>query len=133
MGGRSMRGASTIAPVAAAVTLGACHLGPDYRHPETATPAGWREGDAAQVAQWPAPDWWQGFGSTELNALLADAQGANADLAAAAARANEAAAQSRTAGAPPLPSNEATGGPARRQATSHVWQHISCRDALAPA
>src|SRR5712692_6118541 len=97
MSGRSMRGASTIALVAAAVTLGACHLGPDYRHPETATPAGWREGDAAQGAQWPAPDWWQGFGSTELNALMAEAQRANADLGAAAARVKEADAQARIA------------------------------------
>jgi len=118
MSGRSMRGASTIALVAAAVTLGACHLGPDYRHPETATPAGWREGDAAQGAQWPAPDWWQGFGSTELNALMAEAQRANADLGAAAARVKEADAQARIAGAPLLPSIEATGGPATQQITS---------------
>src|SRR5258708_12435692 len=104
MSGRSMRGASTIALVGAAVTLGACHLGPDYRHPETATPAGWREGDAAQVAQWPAPDWWQGFGSTELNALMAEAQRANADLGAAAPPAREPHPQARTPGPPLLPS-----------------------------
>lgn len=110
-----MRGPSTIALVAATVTLGACHLGPDYRHPETATPAGWREGDAAQAAQWPAPDWWQGFGSTELNGLMAEAQRANADLGAAVARVKEADAQARIAGAPLLPSIEATGGAATQQ------------------
>src|SRR5260370_434035 len=98
MSGRPMRGARAIALVAAAVTLGACHLGPDYRHPETATPAAWRERDAAQGAQWPAPDWWQGFGSTELNALMAETQRAHAHLGAAAARVKGADAQARTLG-----------------------------------
>src|SRR5260221_12829544 len=112
VGGGETRGPRPLALVHAAVTLRACHIGPDYRHPETATPDGWREGDAAQVAQWPAPDWWQGFGSTELNALMAEAQRANADLGAAAARGREADAQARIAGAPLLPSIAATGGAA---------------------
>lgn len=117
MSRHSMRGAGAIA-LAAAATVGACNIGPDYRHPETATPAGWREGDPAQGAQWPAPDWWQEFGSTELNALMAEAQRANADLGAAAARVKEADAQTRIAGAPLLPLIEATGGPATQQVTS---------------
>src|SRR5260221_12557021 len=114
MSGRSMRGPSTIALVAAAVTLGACHLGPDYRHPETATPAGWREGDAAQVAQWPAPDWWQGFGSTELNALMAEAQRATANLGSRAARAREFDGRARPAGGPSQTPARARGAGERR-------------------
>lgn len=35
---------------------------------------------------WPKPDWWKGFGSPELDGLIADAQNNNLDLAAAAAR-----------------------------------------------
>lgn len=101
-----------------ALTLGACNLGPDYRHPETATPAQWREGDAAQGAQWPALDWWQGFGSSELDALMAEAQDANADLGAAVARVKEADAQARIAGAPLLPSIDFTGGPATQRVST---------------
>src|SRR5258708_15872967 len=49
---------------------------------------------------------------------MAEAQRANADLGAAAARVKEADAQARIAGAPLLPSIEATGGPATQQITS---------------
>ena len=43
---------------------------------------------------WPKADWWQGFGSQDLAALVAQAQQGNRDLAAAAARVMQAEAQS---------------------------------------
>jgi NodT family efflux transporter outer membrane factor (OMF) lipoprotein len=52
---------------------------------------------------WPAPEWWSGFNSRELNALVADAQRANPDLGAAAARVAQADAQVRIAGATLIP------------------------------
>jgi len=108
---------STIAAIIflAVGSLGGCDLGPDYKRPDVATPGGWREGDAGGNVAWPAADWWQGFGSAELNGLITTAQQANADLGAAVARVKEADAQARIAGAPLLPSIEASGGPSTQR------------------
>src|SRR5271168_4288881 len=70
--------------------LAGCDLGPDYEHPTTETPAGWRERDQPAGAAWPAADWWKGFGSPELDALMARAQTENPDLGAAVARVKQA-------------------------------------------
>ena len=52
------------------------------------------EGAGAETRPiWPAPAWWQAFGSEELSALIVAAQAGNRDLAVAAARAAEARAQ----------------------------------------
>jgi outer membrane protein, multidrug efflux system len=100
-------------PAALASLLVACGVGPAYRKPDIATPTAFRE--AVPAAQpWPASDWWQGFGSSELDQLIQEAQRANDDLAAAIARVREADAQVRIAGAPLLPTLDA-GGTAVRQ------------------
>jgi multidrug efflux system outer membrane protein len=99
----------------AAAALGGCDLGPDYKRPDTETPGGWREGNTAANVAWPAADWWQGFGSAELNELMATAQQANADLGAAIARVKQADAQLRIAGAALLPSVQANASPSRQQ------------------
>lgn len=65
---------------------------------------------------WPASQWWQGFKSPQLDDLMAEAQKANDDLAAAVARVREADAQVRIAGAPLFPSLEATGTGTRERA-----------------
>ncbi len=57
----------------------------------------------------PTLDWWRGFRSTELTALMEEAQKVNLDIAAAVARFIQADAQARVAGAPLLPSLS-TGG-----------------------
>ena len=61
------------------------------------------EQTSANAAIWPAPDWWQGFGSGELTALETTAQGANLDIAQAAARLRQADARARAAGAALMP------------------------------
>ena len=86
------------------VLLAACSLGPDYKQPQTPSPAAWRNPPAQSADLWPSRDWWQGFGSQKLDGYIADAQSANTDLAAAMARVREADAQARIAGAPLLPS-----------------------------
>ena len=86
------------------VLLAACNLGPDYKAPETPSAQAWRNQPASESELWPSQDWWQGFGSPQLNGYIADAQNANTDLAAAMARMREADAQARIAGAPLLPS-----------------------------
>jgi multidrug efflux system outer membrane protein len=98
-----------VATVAMATSvLSGCDLGPDYQHPVTALPAGWREASPASQAVWPAEDWWRGFGSTQLNAFIAKAEAQNFDIAAAIARIREADAEARIAGAALLPSVTAT-------------------------
>lgn len=89
--------------------VAACSLGPRYRQPPADIPAAFVASAAGAQAAWPAPDWWQGFGSPELDALIAQSRSANEDLAAAAARIVQADAQVRISGAPLLPSLIAQG------------------------
>jgi NodT family efflux transporter outer membrane factor (OMF) lipoprotein len=96
--------------------LSACGLlGPHYKRPDIPPPAVWHNAPEGEpVAAWPSAQWWQGFNSTALNDLIAQAQSANDDVAAAIARIQEADAQVRIAGAPLLPSLDA-GAQATRQ------------------
>ena len=84
--------------------LGGCHLGPDYRKPDSAIPATWQQAPPGTMAAWPSPDWWRAFGSPQLDDLMNRARAGNLDLLAAAARVRQADAQARVAGAPLLPS-----------------------------
>ena len=58
----------------------ACSLGPSYRRPDVPLPAAWITSPADPQAVAPESDWWRGFGSTQLNDLIAQAQRANDDL-----------------------------------------------------
>jgi multidrug efflux system outer membrane protein len=97
------------------LALDGCSVGPTYRHPDLAPPSAWRN-SAPAAPQWPAADWWQGFGSTQLNDFMAQAKLANDDIAAAIARVREADAQVRIAGSALLPSVN-LGAAANRQRT----------------
>jgi NodT family efflux transporter outer membrane factor (OMF) lipoprotein len=66
-------------------------------------PPNYRAGGGKSAVALPAPDWWRGFRSRELTALVERAQIANFDIAAAVARIEQADAQTRIAGAPLLP------------------------------
>ncbi len=101
---------------AAAVLLASCSLGPRYQRPDVAPPSRWVSADAAAGAGWPSAEWWNGFGSTELSALLDQARRTNDDLGAAIARVREADAQRRIAGASLLPSLGAGGTALRERA-----------------
>lgn len=89
--------------LAAICALCACNLGPDYHRPDISPPAAWRENATGGSAQWPAADWWRGFGSPELDTLIDEARRSNNDLAAAIARVREADALATVAGAALLP------------------------------
>jgi outer membrane protein, multidrug efflux system len=85
--------------------LAACSVGPAYKRPDIPVPTQWHDPVADNASSaWPASDWWHGFGSERLDALIEEAQRSNDDLAAAVARVEEADAQARIAGAPLLPS-----------------------------
>ena len=73
------------------------------RHPRGVAPT-----PASATAAWPTDDWWTGFGSPELNALIDLARKQNFDIAAAIARVRQADAQVRIAGAPLLPTLNGT-------------------------
>jgi multidrug efflux system outer membrane protein len=91
---------------AALPLLAACTLGPHYRRPDIPPPAAWVTPSDTSATEWPTGGWWRGFGSEDLNGLIAQAEHANDDLRAAIARIHQADAQRRIAGAPLLPSLE---------------------------
>ena len=72
--------------------------------PATIAPA-----HGAAEAALPALDWWRGFGSRELTAVVEQGQVANFDIAIAIAQIKQADAQARIAGAPLLPSIDLNG------------------------
>ncbi len=90
--------AGAIALIAGATLLGAC---------ATPVPQALKPGDVPQTfdgptvagAAEPGADWWGGFGDDELTGLVADARANNRDLAAAAARLDQARAGVPIAGA----------------------------------
>ncbi len=101
---------------ALAVLLAGCNLGPHYKQPALEIPPAFRATPVSATQAWPSPDWWRGFGSPELDDLIAEARGYNQNLAAAIARVLQADAQVRISGAPLLPSVSASG--------SGSWQHF---------
>ena len=66
-------------------------------------PKSYRNAPAVPLKPRPPLDWWRGFRSAELTALIEEAQTANFDIAAAMARIIQADAQSKLAGAALLP------------------------------
>jgi outer membrane protein, multidrug efflux system len=76
-------------------------------------PPTYREASGKPRAARPAPDWWRGFRSGELTALVERAHLANLDIAAAVARIEQADASTRIAGAPLLPAIEFDGSVTR--------------------
>ncbi|MEE4464760.1 TolC family protein, partial [Azotobacter chroococcum] len=67
-----------------------------------AIPAQWQHPPAAP-ARMPDADWWQSFGSVELDRLIRQARASSHDLAAALARLRQARATATVEGAPVLP------------------------------
>lgn len=80
------------------MVLGGCSLGPAFEAPQAEVPAAYRAGGPA-AALWPSGTWWRGFGSAELDGLIADARANSPDIQAAVARVRQAEASLRLAGA----------------------------------
>ncbi|HTB84578.1 MAG TPA: multidrug efflux RND transporter permease subunit [Candidatus Sulfotelmatobacter sp.] len=85
-------------------------IGPDYHAPTNSAPAQYK---SSETGNWkigtplegvPKGNWWEIFGDTNLNALEAQAAGANQQLKAAFARVEQARATARVARADLLPS-----------------------------
>lgn len=88
-------------PMAALV---ACSTYQPYQRPDVSAADAWRMSTDTQPAAWPPADWWNGFGSSQLDTLIEQAHRENFDLAAAIARMQQADAQIRIANAALLPS-----------------------------
>jgi len=71
--------------------------------PAQTVPAAFEQMASANAPIWPAPEWWRGFGSSELDGLIAATQTGNLDLAAAETRVLQADASVRQSGAALLP------------------------------
>ena len=69
----------------------------------TDVPASFEQMALGNAPIWPAPDWWRGFNSPELDRLIATTQTENLDLSAAEARVLQADARVRQSGAALLP------------------------------
>lgn len=86
-----------------AALLGACAVPQDRADRTVDLPAAWHAAQpAARLAVDPGPvdaQWWRGFGSTRLDALVERAQAQSLDVAAAVARLRQADAQADIAGA----------------------------------
>ena len=76
--------------LAIVVMLGGCAVGPDYRRPDAAVPAAYKEAGEWKVAQ-PRDDasrgkWWEVFGDPQLNALIEQVEISNQNVLAAEAQ-----------------------------------------------
>src|SRR6202041_1471248 len=90
--------------------LSGCILGTERPELSLEVPAAYREGSSrAPDAAVPALDWWRGFRSGELTALMEAAQIRNLDIAVAIAQIVQADAQVGVSAAPLLPSVTGTG------------------------
>jgi NodT family efflux transporter outer membrane factor (OMF) lipoprotein len=86
-----------------ALAFTACSLGPRYHKPDIPPPDHWVTQSDGAAQEWPTAEWWRGFNSPDLDALIAEAERANDDLRAAVARVGAADAERRIAAAPLLP------------------------------
>jgi multidrug efflux system outer membrane protein len=101
--------------------LSGCILGTERPDLNLDIPASYHEGGhKAADAQLPAVDWWRGFKSSELTALMDAAQIYNLDIAVAIAQIVQADAQVGVAGAPLLPSLTGTSSAQQSHPSSNL-------------
>ncbi len=117
--GRAAWGVRRAIPtILAGAILSACALGSGEPPATAPVPAAFRATSASAAAAWPSADWWRGFGSEELDRLMAEAKTKNLDIAAAAARVVQADAEVRVAGAGLLPTLDLSAGASRSRQSS---------------
>jgi outer membrane protein, multidrug efflux system len=106
------RVAKWIATLGMVANCAGCLLTQDIPAPALDIPQAYKADKVGKLKGQDGPpplDWWRGFGSPELTALMEEAQKANLDIAAAVARFREADANARIAGAALLPTLAASG------------------------
>ena len=103
--------------VALSMALAGCASVPDLGPKPTPRAAGDVAAEnsfagAGNAATWPGQGWWVGYGDAQLTQLIEEGLKASPDAAAAAARFRRAQGLAQAAGAPLLPSLDATGSAA---------------------
>jgi outer membrane protein, multidrug efflux system len=101
---RAQRVVHWLALLCLVVASSGCVLTQDIPDPALDIPRVYKYAGSIDPNTLPAIDWWHGFGSPEMTALMEEAQRVNLDVAAAVARFVQADAQARQAGAALLPS-----------------------------
>jgi outer membrane protein, multidrug efflux system len=87
-----------------ALALAACATtSPVPQRAASDVPTAFEQPVAEAAPIWPKPDWWRGFGSEELDSLIAATQGGNLNVAAAETRILQADARVREVGSALLP------------------------------
>lgn len=81
---------STLTCVVCCASMAACALGPDYRRPDTKTPAAYRFEQDAGAASVADAGWWQVYGDPTLQSLIREGLANNLDVRIAAARVDQA-------------------------------------------
>jgi multidrug efflux system outer membrane protein len=110
---RSRRIAPVIGSLFLVQTLSGCFIGTEHPDPELEVANRYRYGPRNPDKATPELDWWRNFRNPELTDLVEQAQTANLDIAAAAARIIQADAQVRITGAPLLPTIDANASKTR--------------------
>ena len=113
------------------LVLNGCMLDTDRPGLDIAIPARYLTAPANPRAAVPDLDWWRGFRSAELTALIEQAQVQNLDLAAALARIAQADAQSRVAGAALFPIIDLDGRASQSRSSGATGDTLSGLDAVA--
>lgn len=111
-----MKNLIRLSPLAIAVALAGCSVGPDYQMPFTLLPGQYLPQAREKAAPLTAPasadltQWWRTLHDRKLDSLVARARESNLDLAVALDRLQEARTRVMIAGNQGLPVVEATGG-----------------------
>ena len=115
--------ALTIAVLATSCTT----VGTDYQRPVIALPAQFPHGEPAATGAVMAPDWWALYAESELTRLIEQALSANADIAQAVARVEQAQGQLREAGGASVPTVNAGANAGRSEIGTSVPTNSSGR------
>ncbi|MDR2925621.1 MAG: efflux transporter outer membrane subunit [Azoarcus sp.] len=99
----------------AALLASACSFTEPLARPDMALPEQWQEAAPATGAAMPSADWWRGFGSLRLDALIAEAFAGNPDLRVQGERVIQAELALRAANASLFPSLNLSGNSGRNR------------------
>lgn len=121
---------SRLTPIAIALVLSGCAIGPDYLRPANLLPAAFSEArpaDQVSIAPNPAidPRWWTLFNDAMLNELVEQALSNNADLRQAVARVEQADAVAREAGASFFPEIDGSAATSNTKASTKTATYVS--------
>lgn len=119
-----------LTPLAFALALSGCAIGPDYLRPASLLPAVFSEAKPAEnlaVASNPAinPNWWTLFNDATLNHLVDQALTSNASLRLAVARVEQADALAREAGASFFPQIDGSAGISNTKASTKTATYVA--------